>query len=83
MKQIMDGKQFESVPLDLRSQMVYATLKTMGLDFNDDDIKDLGEGIAEVQKRSHDSLIGFLEINKQLVAESIDSIGKNGKKWKF
>lgn len=83
MKQIMDGKQYEKVPIETRSQMVYATLKTMGLDFTGEEIQDLGEAIGEVQKRSYDSLIGFLHTNKELVAESIDSISKKGSKWRF
>jgi hypothetical protein len=83
-KYIIHGvSPYDTVSIDIREQMLIASLKTMGLDYDKSEMLDLGEAILKVQEDHQQSLIGFLKANKEQTAEAMKRMGKGNDRFKL
>lgn len=83
-KYIVHGTSpFDSTPLEQRVQMLEASLKTMGIEYDESELLDLGQAILNVQQNANDSALGFLKSNPSLVKKAISMIGKGNDRLGF
>jgi len=83
-KYIIHGTSpYDSIPLDQRVQMLEASLKTSGIEYDSTELLDLGSAILEVQKNANDSIQGFLNNNKGLVQQALGMLGKGNDRLSF
>ena len=83
-KYIIHGTSpYSETPIDVRVQMLQASAKLYGLEYEEQDWLDLGEAILKVQQEINDSCMGFLKTNKELVTRAIKNIGKGNDRLTF
>jgi len=83
-KYIIHGvSPYDQLPLDVREQMLIASLKTMGLKYDKTEMLDLGEAILSVQGDHKQSLIGFLQSNKEATKRAMDMMGRGNDRFKL
>jgi len=64
---------FSEAPLETRVNMLRASMKFLGLEYVESEMLDLGEAILDLQKRSSETMLGFLHKNPDLVRQAIEN----------
>lgn len=83
-KYIIHGNSpFAEAPLEIRVQMLQASLKLSGIKYDEPEMLDLGEAILQVQQDSNDSNLGFLRQNMGLVDTALKRLGKGNDRLSF
>lgn len=74
---------YQGVSIELRGQMLEASLKTMGIQYTKSELLDLGEACIALQEDQRQSLLGFLTTNTGKVEQAIALMGKGGDRLKL
>lgn len=80
---IHGNSPYADTPLSVRIQMLQAALKITGIKYDESELFDLGEAILSVQQSIENSLLGFIQTNKDLVNKALSMIDKGGDRLKF
>ena len=76
-KFIMHGVgPFQHLSVDARENMLMASLKVLGFEYNKDEMLDIGQAILATQQQFIAKAMGFLELNKEDVRKALDFSGR-------
>ena len=80
----MHGKgQFDNLPIDQRIQYLEMYTKLVGLEYDDTEMKDLGDAIIEFQQSLLESSNGWLAQNQDAVKAGLRMMGKGKDRFKL
>ena len=83
-KFIMHGKsQFSEMPIEQRLQFLEVYTKLVGLEWNNDEMKDLGDAIVAFQQSLLDSSKGWLAKNQDAVKAGLAMMGTGKDRFKL
>ena len=74
---------FATEPVETRVQMLEAACKMMGLDWNEQEMFDLGEAVIAVQQQFLDSGKGWLNKNQDAVKAGLRMMGTGMDRFSF
>ena len=75
-KYIMHGVgPFQHTSVETRENMLIASLKILGFEYNKDEMLDIGQAVLATQQEFIDKGAGFLELNNQTVRKALDYSG--------
>ena len=80
-KFIMHG--MEQLPVENRVQILKVAMKLLGMNYNEQEMFDINDAVAQVQQSVIGASQGFLKNNKDLVDQGISMLGSRGDRLKF
>ena len=80
---IHGNSPYKDIHIDRRIEMLQIALRTLGIKYNDVEMQDIGNACIKFQQDMNDSLMGFLQNNKEATAMAIKQIGAGGDRFKI
>ena len=74
---------FSNTPVPQRVKMLEAAIKVMGLEWNEQEMFDLGEAVIATQQQFLDSGMGWMEKNQDAIDAGLKIMGTGMDRFKF